>query len=112
MKDRPCAIVLAVRRTELATTVYVLPITHTPPANPEEAVVLPIETKRRLGLDSEPSWVMCNEANVFEWPGPDLRLLPNQGPESTAYGMLPPRLLRIARDRFLALRKGVVTRTE
>ena len=111
MKDRPCAVVLAVRQVEGTTRVYVLPITHTSPSKAEEAVALPMETKRRLGLDSDPSWIMCNEANVFEWPGPDLRFPPNQGPEGAAYGLLPPGLLKVARDRFLALRKGVVTRT-
>ena len=103
---------MAVRRAEDKTTVYALPITHTPPVRAEDAVALPNETKRRLGLDSERSWIMCNEANVFEWPGPDLRFLPNLGLESVAYGMLPPGLLRVARDRFLALRTGVVKRTE
>lgn len=112
VKDRPCAIVLAVRSAGRKTSVYALPITHTSPARTEEAVELPPETKKRLGLDSERSWIMCNEANVFEWPGPDLRFLPSQGPESAAYGMLPPGLLSVVRDRFLALRKGVVKRTE
>jgi hypothetical protein len=38
--------------------VTVLPISHTPPADPELAVELPAATKRRLGLDDERSWVV------------------------------------------------------
>ncbi|WP_372088703.1 hypothetical protein P7L79_05890 (plasmid) [Tistrella mobilis] len=33
-KDRPCVIVLAVTREDGQTMVTVLPITHTPPADP------------------------------------------------------------------------------
>lgn len=111
VKDRPCAILLAVRDGEDQTTVYVLPVTHTPPSDPAQAVELPAATKMRLGLDAERSWVVVSEANVFAWPGPDLRPLPGQGPESVAFGMLPPRLFAHIRDRFLAMRQGVVPRT-
>jgi hypothetical protein len=58
---------------------------------------------------------MVSEANVFTWPGPDLRFLPGQGPESSAYGFLPPGFFRIVRDRFLAGREQkaiLVARTE
>jgi hypothetical protein len=37
--------------------------------------------------------------------------LPGQGPESVACGMLPPRFFAHVRDRFLAMRQGVVART-
>jgi hypothetical protein len=37
-KDRPCAIILALERSEDATTIVtVLPITHSPPADPATA---------------------------------------------------------------------------
>jgi len=45
--------------------VTVLPISHTPPANPALAVEIPHETKRRLGLDDERSWIVLTEANRF-----------------------------------------------
>ena len=45
--------------------VTVLPISHTPPADPELAVELPAATKRRLGLDDERSWVVLTKANRF-----------------------------------------------
>ncbi|MBI1867878.1 MAG: hypothetical protein HYS06_06240 [Methylocystis sp.] len=100
-KDRPCAIVVAVRNMADEVRVYALPITHAQPSMSEDGIELPQPTKGRLGLDSERSWIMVSEANVFTWPGPDLRFLPGQGPASAAYGMMPPRLFRIVRDRFL-----------
>jgi len=116
-KDRPCAVVLALAGEDGGRPrVLVLPITHSPPRAPEDAVELPAATKRRLGLDGERSWVVVGEANRFLWPGPDLRLLPGRGPESAAYGVLPPDLFRAVRDRFLAglraRQAAVVPRTE
>jgi hypothetical protein len=71
-KDRPCVIELTTPAAEGQTIVTVLPITHTPPGDPGEAVEIPLATKQRLGLDSEKSWVVCSEVNRFMWPGPDL----------------------------------------
>ncbi|HMR32973.1 MAG TPA: hypothetical protein PKA13_11260 [Geminicoccaceae bacterium] len=114
VKDRPCAVILAHVTEDGRTRVYVLPITHSPPA--DEATEIPIAVKRHLGLDAERSWIVLTEANSFLWPGPDLRLLPGKGPESAAYGFLPPRFFRMLRDRFLALRRQrlakLVARTE
>lgn len=101
-KDRPCAVVLSVQDGEGHLSVIALPITHSPPQPPDEGIELPLLTKRRLGLDSERSWVIVSEGNDFVWPGPDLRCQPGQGPESAAYGFLPPMVLRAVRDRFLA----------
>ncbi|RDJ25017.1 hypothetical protein DWF00_17575 [Bosea caraganae] len=102
LKDRPCAIVLAIENTPGEMRVYVLPVTHSPPVAAEDAIELPMQTRARLGLDGERSWIVISEANVFVWPGPDLRFLPGQGPASAAYGALPPGLFRIIRDRFVA----------
>ena len=116
VKDRPCAIVVAVKTEADETTVYVLPITHAPPRIAGDAVELPRATKDRLGLDGDRSWIMLTEANIFAWPGPDLRFVAGQGPESIAYGMLPPGLIQIVKDRFVeilkARRAGLVRRTE
>ena len=116
-KDRPCAIVLALASQEDSRPrVVVLAITHTLPQPPTEGVELPVPVKRRLGLDEERSWVIVSEANIFLWPGPDLRFLPGLGPESAAYGLLPPDIFRAVRDRFLAglrtRRTAAVPRTE
>lgn len=67
---------------------------------------MPQPTKVRLGLDGERSWIVVSEANDFTWPGPDLRFLPGQGPDSAAYGFLPPGLFRIVRERFIACARG------
>ncbi|HEY3887128.1 MAG TPA: growth inhibitor PemK [Caulobacteraceae bacterium] len=93
LKDRPCAIVLAIEQSD-GTRVYVLPITHSPPAEASEAVELPAAVKTRLNLDENRSWVMLTETNSFVWPGPDLRPLPGEASDTVAYGFLPPALFR------------------
>ncbi|GCA49862.1 hypothetical protein KGO5_02308 [Sinorhizobium sp. KGO-5] len=70
--------------------VRVLPITHTPPGKPDEAIEIPPTTKRRLGLDDEPSWIVLSESNRFAWPGPDIRPVDS---DSGYFGPLPPALL-------------------
>jgi hypothetical protein len=107
--------VLAIEKTDRITRVVVLPITHSIPRPPDEGIELPPETGRRLGLDSERSWISVSDANDFVWPGPDVRFLPGQGPASVAYGFLPPGVFRVVRERFLArlrARKGgIVSRS-
>lgn len=103
-KDRPCAIVAALRVDESGQTrVLVLPITHTPPENPSLAVEIPQAVKARLQLDDARSWVVLSEWNDFVWPGPDLRRLPGANDASVAYGMLPPGLFAAIRESFLAI---------
>lgn len=116
-KDRPCAIVAAIRTDKTGSTrVLVLPVTHTAPEHPDLAVEIPPRVKARLGLDAERSWVVVSEWNEFAWPGPDLRRAPGRDEGSVAYGMLPPNLFAAIRDRFLGLvrtrRSSRVTRTE
>jgi hypothetical protein len=115
-KDRPCAIIVAVKTEAGETLVYALPITHTPPRIAADGLELPQPTKARLGLDSDRSWIILSEANIFAWPGPDLRFIEGKGPESIAYGMLPPKLMAVVRERFIKLlharRAAMVKRTE
>jgi hypothetical protein len=100
-KDRPCAIVLVVKDELAGSRVTVLPITHLPPSRPDEAIEIPADTKRRLGLDDERSWVVLTEANRFLWPGPDIRrAIPNKQ-ESFAFGELPYGLFVKIRTGFL-----------
>ena len=80
VKDRPCAIVLAVLREGRHPIVRVLPITHSAPRDSADGLEIPTATKERLGLDSERSWVILSEANDFIWPGPDLRPVPGADP--------------------------------
>lgn len=116
VKDRPCAIVLVVLRDGPAPIVRVLPITHSPPTDADEALEIPLLTKERLGLDSERSWVVLSEANDFVWPGPDLRPRLAGDLDSVAYGVLPPAFFRLLRDRLVDLwrrkRAAAVRRTE
>ena len=80
--------------------VLVAPVTHRPPDDPAMAVEIPPQTKRRLGLDADRSWIVFSEVNRFEWPGPDLRPV---APGRWAFGMLPAGLLRMARARLVEL---------
>lgn len=107
VKDRPCAIVMASKVEAGRHRVHVLPVTHTPPKDHSLAIEIPVNVKRRLGLDDESSWIILSEANIFIWPGPDLRMERGAGPESVAYGFLPPGYFRIVRDRYLALDKAL-----
>ena len=106
-KDRPCAIIAAIRRDDTADTrVLVLPVAHSPPEHPSLAVEIPWKVKHRLGLDEARSWVVLSEWNEFVWPGPDLRPTPGAADGAVAYGFLPPGLFASIRDRFLALVQG------
>ena len=94
-KDRPCAVIAARQVIEGREVLTVVPITHTPPHDPAEAVAIPAPLKAHLGLDEAPAWIVVTEANDFLWPGPDIR------PGSGDYGMLPPRFFAHVRDRIL-----------
>jgi len=103
-KDRPCAIVAAIRLNENGETrVLVLPITHSPPERAQLAVEIPQRVKERLGLDADRSWAVLSEWNEFTWPGPDLRPVPGADDRAVAYGFLPPRLFAVIREKFLSL---------
>ena len=105
-KDRPCVVILALKREAGWTVVTVAPTTHSPPNAPATAIEIPPATKRRLGLDGERSWIVVADLNQFIWPGPDLRPT-HQGSETFAYGLLPAALYREVRDGVLNLaRKG------
>jgi hypothetical protein len=85
------------------TALLVAPITHTPPENAADAVAIPANVKKQLGLDNEPSWIVLTELNRFLWPGPDIRLAP--GSDSPVYDALPDWLFERVRD-------GIVRRAE
>ncbi len=89
-KDRPCAVVLAVRKDNENLKVVVAPITHTLPAGDPEALEVPQATKQRLGLDDERSWIITNDLNIFDWPGPDVRVVSEE--TGFFYGELPAKL--------------------
>jgi hypothetical protein len=102
VKDRPCAIVAAIKQdADGDTRVLVLPVTHSPPARGTPAVEIPATIKKRLKLDAERSWIVLSEWNEFIWPGPDLRRGAGGDDASVAYGYLPPGFFATVRDRFL-----------
>jgi hypothetical protein len=115
-KDRPCAVVMAVVDEDGDKEVWVLPITHSPPADSADAIEIPTATKTRLELDGERSWIAITEANEFVWPGPDLRSVPGRDASTIAYGPLPPGFFTYVRDNFLdrdgRVKSGLVKRTE
>lgn len=116
-KDRPCAVVLAVTREDERTQVLVAPVTHTPPPAGSPAIEIPAQTKQRLGLDHERSWIVADELNLFTWPGPDVRLIDKQDAErGIAYGYLPDKttrqLVQAVREQIKSGRTKAVRRDE
>jgi hypothetical protein len=106
-KHRPCAIVLAVDHPDAEgdshKQVAVVPITHSPPHDPNVAIQIPPRVKEHLGLDAERSWVILDEVNVFTWPGFDLRPI-KKGKTRVDYGLLPPRFFDQLIAKFTELR--------
>ncbi len=100
-KNRPCAVVLATE-TVAGLEVILLPITHTAPRDPTEAVELPLATKRRLGLDDARSWIALTEVNRFLWPGFDIRPKPGQGTQTACLGLLPYNFFEHVQQRLQA----------
>lgn len=92
---------MVVARIERAasTLILVAPVTHTAPRQVGEAIEIPANVKKKLGLDRNRSWIMLNELNRFMWPGPDIRPVP--GSDAPFYDALPDWL-------FERVRKGVL----
>jgi hypothetical protein len=101
-KDRPCVVVLAVEAVAGRQVVTVVPITHRQPDDDDGGVALLERVQSRLGLDTEPAWVVVSEVNRFIWPGPDLRPISPDKPDTFAYGFLPRELLTDIRDKMVA----------
>ena len=53
VKNRPCVLVAATRRENDQIVAIVVPVTHSPPADPAIAIDLLAATQARLGLDAE-----------------------------------------------------------
>jgi hypothetical protein len=99
-KDRPCVVVVAVRReTAARIRVRVVPITHAP-QHPDRAVPLPPKVKHHLGLDADASWIVLDEANEIVWPGVDLRPISRPKPGVWTYGVLPRELFEDLQTRL------------
>ena len=100
-KDRPCAIIVAAKRgPEGQIRVTLAPITHTPPTRKSTCLEMPVKVCRQLGLDGERQWLRFDELNTFEWPGFDLRPLPDK-PGTYVYGHLPKALFDEVRQAIV-----------
>ncbi|HEX3952358.1 MAG TPA: hypothetical protein VHW90_02215, partial [Stellaceae bacterium] len=117
VKDRPSLVLaLSVKDNGRTIETMVVAMTHTPLARATDGVAVPTDVKRRLGLDDEQTWVVTTEANVFVWPGPDLRPIPGRRPVTAMYGRVPESFLSKVAQSYLAnrtrQRRRLVTRTE
>jgi hypothetical protein len=96
--------------------VTVVPVTHSPPTDPADAVEIPPALKAHLGLDDQRSWIVVTETNDFLWPGPDIRPISGRQSVRFDYGSLPPRFFAHVRDRILEANRqrnlARVTRSE
>jgi hypothetical protein len=99
-KDRPVVVVIAADVRAGRTQLLVAPITHSQPLHAVDAVEIPGNVKRRLGLDGERSWIVLTELNRFIWPGPDVRTAPGQ--PSPIYDAIPDWLFFDVRDGVVA----------
>lgn len=99
-KDRPTAVVMTTLSDHNQLRVVVLPITHSPPLKASSAVEIPAPIKRHLGLDDLPSWIVIDEMNVFNWPGPDLRPI-GSNQDTCLYGYLPAGFFNSVKRRVI-----------
>ena len=103
--DRPAlALAIAIHEKDGRSHVLALPVTHSQPIVAHHGVLLPAQTKKVLGLDAEPSWVVTTEAARFAWPGADVRLVPHRRTPFYGYVSLP--FLRSVAQSFLNNRKN------
>lgn len=103
-KDRPACLVAASDSETKPRFVVLLPITHSPPIGDTVAIEIPLNVRRSIGLDDEPSWVVVSEYNIDEWPNAGLSPIPGR-PDTFAYGFIPPGLFAAIKSRLLELAK-------
>lgn len=110
-KERPCAVVVATTDRNGVERLFLAPVTHSPPADPGDAVEIPADIKQRLGLDDAASWLVLTELNTTLVPAPELRMTPNR---QWAFGYLPRGLLaravKAVRENAAANRLSIVDR--
>ena len=105
-KERPAVIVVATKKEKDGKyRVAVMPITHTPHQESPTAIEIPQQLKRHLKLDHEKSWIIVDEINEFEWPGFDLRPVPETD-GMWEYGQIPPKLHGMIIERLCQLEKS------
>ena len=111
-KDRPSAIIVAHKVAQGDIEILAVPITHSEPKNPAEAIEIPKATRRRLGLsDDGRSWIILSELNRFIWPGPDLRQIQSDQEARYDYGLLPPDFFEQLKQQLLTLHRQQLVAT-
>ena len=104
-KDRPCVVVVAVRKVSGSVVATVAPVTRVPPDDEARAVALSPRVRRYLSLDAERSWIIADEVNQFIWPGADIRPIPRR-PGAFAYGYLPEDVFEALRTKMIAVHRA------
>lgn len=105
-KDRPTLILaVAVQIRGDESRVLAMAITHVAPSDRLDAVEIPEDIKREVGLDAETSWVVTTEANEFVWPGPDIRPVPGRFPPTVVYGRVRRGFLGQVAKSYIANRR-------
>lgn len=104
-KERPTYIVAATDDFASPRYVVLLPITHSSPPGASVGIEIPLNVKRKIGLDDEPSWIIISEYNVKEWPNGGLSTIPGRN-GVFAYGFIPPGLFATVKAQFLDLAKA------
>jgi hypothetical protein len=110
LKNRPCAIILVVEKSEAEQIVTVAPMTHTPPQNPAAAIEIPAKVKQHLGLDGERSWIILDDFNQFQWPRYDSRPI-QKSLGKYDYGFLPPALYQQIIQKIVTLHQSALKPT-
>lgn len=99
-KDRPCVVVVAVKKApDGDICVVVAPVTSAPPRDPTASLEIPTAIREALGLSPNRQWLRFDELNRFVRPGFDLRPIP--GRNRVDYGMLPRGLFEAMRSAIL-----------
>lgn len=106
-KLRPACIVLVTTDQAGGHLVRYAPITHLRPRAKDDALEVPADEKRRLGLDDQPSWVIVSELNREVWPA-GLGRIPGRNGEFV-FGRVSDNFLRRLLSMIVAKRPPPVT---
>jgi hypothetical protein len=113
-KDRPCAVVVALRTDEKGdASVMLAPITHAQPKSSSLSIEIPNQAKSGTGLDADRSWLVLSEINLVKWS--DAGIVPAKSGQ-WLYGALPrgitAKTSAIVREELLKSRTKIVDRRE
>jgi hypothetical protein len=91
-------VILATIVREDHIEVIVAPVTTQPPRSEDNRIEMPSDVKRHLGLENKRCWIVLDELNRFNWPGPDIRPIRGRKEISPYYGKIPGKLLEKIRE--------------